>query len=163
MEARAVYGPFLLVTLILVAASNATAQSGDYRGQGYVFFGPGASSNQGNTEGTFHVGGGGEVFVYREVAAGAEIGYLAPWKAAGDGSGMFSLDGSLHFDRTARLTPFVTAGYTRAGGSDGVNFGGGVEWWIRERKGLRLEFRDHRMGAATNLYYLDFRVGIQFR
>jgi hypothetical protein len=44
-----------------------------------------------------------------------------------------------------------------------INFGGGIEWWIRERKGLRLEFRDHRMGEATNLYYLDFRIGFEFR
>lgn len=162
MPTRGLCVPVLIAVLALLS-STVAAQSSDYRGQGYLFFGPGASSNFGNTQGTFHVGGGGEVFLYREVAAGAEIGYLAPWKSAGDGTGMFSLDGSLHFDRTAKLIPFITAGYTRAGGSNGVNFGGGIEWWLRERKGLRLEFRDHRMGAATNLYYLDFRIGLEFR
>jgi hypothetical protein len=163
MATRVLCVPVLIGTLLVFLPTLVSAQTSSYRGQGYVFFGPGAASNFGNTDGTFHVGGGGEVFLYRELAGGAEIGYLAPWKTAGDGIGVFSLDGSLHFDRTAKLTPFITAGYTRAGRANGINFGGGIEWWFRERKGLRLEFRDYRMGEATNLYYLDFRIGFEFR
>jgi hypothetical protein len=44
-----------------------------------------------------------------------------------------------------------------------VNYGGGVNWWISEGKGLRLEFRDHVETQFTDVHYVGFRIGFAFR
>ena len=53
----------------------------------------------------------------------------------------------------------------RSGAINGVNFGGGVNYWFRERVGLRLEFRDQvgieLEGPSSHFYGL--RVGLSFR
>lgn len=142
------------------------AQNEAHKGQGYVFFAPGVITGGGVSEGTFHFGGGGEGFLYKGLAAGGEIGYVAPWKDSGQGIGLLSLDGSFHLKRSSRLSPFVTGGYSlafRSGHANGVNYGGGVNWWISEGKGLRLEFRDHVETQFTDVHYVGFRIGFAFR
>jgi hypothetical protein len=82
---------------------------------------------------------------------------------------MFSVNGSWHFaGRSARIDPFVTGGYTLAFRSGTLNFGnvgGGANVWLKERLGLRVEFRDHVHASSrvANLHYWGLRIGIAFR
>jgi hypothetical protein len=150
----------------LVLSLVGTAQERDHNSQGYVFFAPGVLTGEGASEGTFHFGGGGEGFLYKGLAAGGEIGYVAPWKYSRAGIGLLSVDGSYHLNRSSTLSPFLTGGYSlafRSGHANAVNYGGGVNWWISERYGLRLEFRDHVETQFAKLHYVGFRIGFAFR
>ncbi len=157
----------LRVLLLIAIAAPALAQDAP-RGQGYVFFAPGAVS-AGATQGTYHVGAGGEGLIYKGLGAGGEIGYLAPWDTFRGGVGVVSANGSYHFrraERDARLVPFVTSGYTlmfHSGSANLFNFGGGVNYWFKERWGLRLEFRDHVWPNSPTAHYWGFRIGLAFR
>ena len=107
-----------------------------------------AGNSGGNSTASFQVGAGGEGLVYKGLGLGAQIGYLAPFRAGGDGFGIFSADGSYHFQHSKlKLVPFVIGGYSvafRSGtSSSGGNFGGGVQYWMKDHLGLRFEFRDH--------------------
>jgi hypothetical protein len=156
---------FVLLSIALSVVG--TAQERDHSGQGYVFFAPGVATGGGFSEGTFHFGGGAEGFLYKGLAAGGEIGYVAPWKYSRSGIGLLSFDGSFHLNRSSRLSPFVAGGYSfafqRSGHANAVNYGGGVNWWVRERYGLRLELRDQFLTAYTDLHYVGFRIGFAFR
>lgn len=153
--------------LFIFALSTAgLAQEPTYRGQGYLFFAPGAITGGGASVGTFHFGGGGEGFLYRGFAAGAEIGYVAPWKSGRSGIGLLSLDASFHVKRTRSLSPFLAGGYSlgfRSGHFNAFNYGGGINWWLGEHTGVRLEFRDHIPTQTTEVHYFGFRIGFAFR
>jgi hypothetical protein len=163
MRRTVVYSTLMIVFL---ACQSLVGQEGEHHGQGYVFFAPGAIRGYGTSAGTFHFGGGAEGFVYKGLAAGSEIGYLAPWRAGRDGIGLLSLDGSYHLKRDAKVSPFVTGGYSLAfqnGHANAVNFGAGVNWWAGRHTGVRLEFRDHFETQYTEVHYLGFRIGFAFR
>ena len=158
--------PRLIVALALVAlfTSSLSAQVPYPKGSGYVFIAPGAISG-GETTATLHFGGGGDVLLYEGLAAGAEVGYLAPIRAPGDGFGILSANLSYYFARRQRrLVPFVTGGYSlafRSGTANGGNFGGGVEYWFRDHVGVRFEFRDHLFSSDSPHFY-GFRFGVAF-
>jgi hypothetical protein len=148
-----------LLPLSLLGQGNQTQP-----GLGYFFFAPGIRSCE--REGTFHVGGGGEVSLAKGLGVGAEIGYLSSWKSAGSGIGILSLDGVYQFHRSRKTVPFVLAGYSlgfRSGVAHALNFGGGVNYWFREKVGLRLEFRDHIPTSEAYCHFLGFRLGLSFR
>ena len=152
------------VVLMLVQGMAFAQATTGRRAWGYAIGGAGASSGDFST-GFFQFGGGGEGLAYKGLGLGAEIGYLAPFRAAGDGVGLFSGDVSYHFNRTAKLVPFVTGGYSaafRSGASHGGNFGGGVHYWMKEHVGLRFEFRDH-VFSSDSPHLFQFRVGLSFR
>jgi hypothetical protein len=100
------------------------------------------------------------------LGAGAELGYLFPRQAAGDGFGILSTNGFYRFTNSPSLqkvTPFVTAGYSlgfREGTINMANFGGGLDYWVRDRMGLRLEVRDHVWPGDPAAHFLMFRVGL---
>jgi len=156
----------MAMTLLAVIQAGAFAQSpSDKKAWGYVFGGAGGNSG-GDSTASFQVGAGGEGLVYKGFGLGAEIGYLAPFRAGGDGFGIFSGDGSYHFKSSkSKLVPFVTGGYSaafRSGAvSSGGNFGGGVQYWMKDHLGLRLEFRDHVFSSDSPHFY-QFRVGLSF-
>lgn len=153
--------------LAFVPAMTFAQSIDEHKGQGYVFFAPGATSPGGT--GTAHIGGGGEGLVYKGLGVGAELGYLAPWQSFGNGLGVLSLDGSYHFlphRGEGKVVPFVTSGYTlffRSGTANGVNFGGGVNYWFRDHLGLRLEFRDNVWTTYGTAHHVGFRIGLAFR
>jgi hypothetical protein len=136
-------------------------------GQGYVFFAPGATVQRGSSLGLAQFGGGGEALVYKGVGIGGELTYVTPWSDYGAGVLLGSLDGSYHFARNRKISPFLTGGYSlafRQGYVNLVNFGGGVNCWVTRKVGVRLEFRDHinRNDWITS-HYLSARMGISFR
>lgn len=111
---------------VMVVQGAALAQgASERRGWGYVFGGAGASSGDFST-GFFQFGAGGEGLVNNGFGLGAEIGYLAPFRASGDGIGLFSrpghpigpdAEGCLVLPRTERgIFEFL---FDRLGGRDG--------------------------------------------
>jgi hypothetical protein len=156
----------ILGAMFLMAIQGAALAQGstERKAWGYGFGGAGASSGDFST-GFFQFGAGGEGLVHKGFGLGAEIGYLAPFRASGDGLGLFSADASYHFNRTSKLVPFVTGGYSaafRSGASHGGNFGAGVHYWMKDRVGLRFEFRDH-VFSSDSPHLFQFRVGLSFR
>jgi hypothetical protein len=98
------------------------------------------------------------------VLLGGEVGYLTTRHNFDGGFGLASINGSYHFNQRARLVPFVTGGYSlifRSGTGNLGNFGGGVNWWVRPRMGLKVEFRDHVHSDTLHLW--GFRFGVTFR
>jgi len=62
----------------------------------------------------------------------------------------------------------MTGGYTRFfgdGSANGFNFGGGLNYWFKERIGLRLEVRDNVLVIASGgqIHFVGFRIGLAFR
>jgi hypothetical protein len=162
----------LLWVPMLALAQNADHQ---YRGQGYIFLGMGSGTDNPSFE---HVGGGGEVLLFRGIGLGGELGAMG---RPAEGEGVFSVGPSYHFlhaSHKSKIDPFVQGGYTRTfagdtpiSGGSGIlfNFGGGMNYWFLKRVGLRLEFRDyihHRSffpaGGETEQYW-GVRIGLTVR
>lgn len=141
------------------------------KGQAYVFFAPGVAKSFGChscTSGMLHFGGGGERLLYKGLGIGAELGYLFPTESAGSGVGLVSINGLYSFNRDgkAKVVPFVTGGWSlafRGGTVNAVNFGGGINYWVKKRLGLRFEFRDHFATAYTSDHIIEGRIGLAFR
>jgi hypothetical protein len=137
--------------------------------EGYVFIAPGGLTAGGFTNGTVHFGGGGEHRLTPRIGVGAEIGAVGSWRNFRSAIGMFSINGSYHFaDRGAKFDPFITGGYSlgfRSGTLNFGNFGGGANYWFRERIGFRGEFRDHLhvSDRVADPHYWGFRFGVAFR
>lgn len=158
------------VGLLAVVLVPVPAFAQDNRAQGYLFVAPGGITVLGLTAASLHAGIGGEFFLAKGLAVGVEGGYLAPTRDIGLGLGIFSANGSYHFrnaDKPRKLVPFVTAGYSLAAGQGEVghmiNFGGGVNWWMRDRLGLRFEARDHVTTDTPRGHFWQFRVALAFR
>ncbi len=163
----------LFLTLIVSLSVVVTAQTASSKtnknsdSYGYIFAAPGGTSGGGG--GTLHIGGGGEGVFKNGAGIGAEVGYIAPFEFFGDGLGIFSVNGSYHFlksSKSEKVVPFITGGYTgffRDGYANGVNFGGGVNYWFKPRVGLRVEFRDNVFIQDGSAHFLNVRVGLTFR
>ncbi|MBZ5594861.1 MAG: hypothetical protein LAP39_21660 [Acidobacteriia bacterium] len=154
--------------LVLIPMAAPAADSTEwYRGQGYVFYGPGRAPGGGTVQ---QIGGGGEGFLYKGLAAGVELGYLFPGGGISDGVGLLSVNGSYHLNRShrAKFSPFVTGGYSlafRGGYANLYNFGGGVTWWMTEHVGARLEFRDYVWSGCGcgGQHVPQAQIGFSFR
>jgi Outer membrane protein beta-barrel domain len=158
----------------LPAAARAQSAGGasvkPVSGLGYGFVGAGAASGEGESTGTWHFGGGGEAVFGDAVGVGAEIGYLSAFESGSEGIGVFSLNGSYHFGsgpHSRKLRPFVTGGYTlgfRDGYANLFNVGGGVQYWLKPKVGLRFEVRDHIWSnGGDTIQFWGVRVGVTFR
>lgn len=147
-------------------AKSTNTANDDRRAQGYVFFGPGATSGSSTT--WLNFGGGGEGFVKGGFAVGGEIGGFTPASNFDEGFGILSANAGYHFlkaSRSGKVVPFASGGYSlffRNAAASGVNFGGGVDYWFKERIGLRFEVRDHVI-VQYDTHYAGFRVGLTFR
>lgn len=130
----------------------------------YVIAGPAGVSGWLGPRSGLHVAGGGE-FGFSIVSVGGELGY---WTS---NLGLGSVNGSVSPTKRAagqKTIPFLTAGYTRGftfeSSFDAWNVGGGVHYWIGDRRGLRVEFRDHiRPDSRGVLHYWSIRAGVAFR
>jgi hypothetical protein len=144
-----------------------------YRGQGYVFFGQGTGFGTGRHPYFDQVGFGGEGFLYKGLAFGAEA------SRANNENWIGSADMSYHFRRRAArggIDPFGYAGCSIYGhdfenhwaGQAGANYGGGINWWLAKHAALRLEVRDYLYGydflPGNNAFSaVSFRAGMTFR
>ena len=161
---------FSAVVFLLVSIATSSGVPGQSREQaverrawGYFFFGVGSTSE--NSNAFINAGGGGEGLLYKGFGVGAEIGGLTPINNGNETIGLASVNVTGHFNRTGKVDPFVTGGASlafRNGSSGGGNFGGGVHWWVKNRLGLRFEFRDHVFSSDSPHFYV-FRTGVSFR
>ena len=154
----------LIVWLPLLAA----AQDSNYsKGHGYVYVAPGVATEWENAK-TVQVGAGGEGFLTKYVGLGADAGYLAQFEDYRN-LGTFSLYAVGRFrPKTSnnKVEPFVTGGYThffRWGTPNGINFGGGVNYWFTDHVALRCEVRDNARGSRPLHHFVGFRIGLAFR
>lgn len=155
---------FLFMISALMGGS-ALAQSGDDRkGWGYVTAGGGGRTGFSDSA-LFHVGGGGEVTFFRGLGVGGEVGYYAETGEFGEGFGIADVNLLYAFNKSGKVSPFVTGGGSVAFknfAAGGGNIGGGVQYWLNDRAALRFEFRDHIFSSDSPHAYV-FRVGISFR
>jgi hypothetical protein len=166
--AKAILG---LVVLLTWCAAASAQQSGSYV---YVVTGPVVVPKSAYTRwnGDFvHVGGGGEARLTNRFALGGEIGVLKPvTNQYAVTTGLASITPAYHFiprDSKGKFDPFVDGGLSLLAGRGGafaIHYGGGVNYWLRRRIGLRFEFRDHvwsiESGEAVHMF--GFRVGVVF-
>jgi hypothetical protein len=163
--------PTLLLLVSLVCPALAVAQH-DGMGQGYLF---GAAGKPVHVSRGTQVGAGigFERLFGPGIGVGAELqGYGVNGGSGGYGGIRFTANGSYHFRASeSKLVPLVTAGFTGdavcsgggCGGLSGFNFGGGVNYWIKPNRGLRLEFRDHVLSEYGYARHApEFRVGFAF-
>jgi hypothetical protein len=154
----------LIVCLPLLAAAQGSEYS---RGHGYFYVAPGVATEWESTV-TLHIGGGAEGFPSKYVGVGADAGYIAQFEDYTNVS-TFSLYAVGRFrPKTSdnRLEPFVAGGYTHFSGlgtPNGINFGGGVNYWFADHVGLRCELRDNARGSRPLHHFVGFRIGLTFR
>jgi|WetSurSiteA1Bulk_404760.scaffolds.fasta_scaffold53012_2 hypothetical protein len=171
------YSALFLIMCVLPCA----AQESTRKAEGYLFVAPGLRTHEEAINGITHFGGGGKIFLYKGLAAEAEIGYLRPWQEAYEDLGMLSFDASNTWRKGSKLTRFVFAGFSfglrdrtlglhankpfedAAETLNLLNFGFGGTYWFRARKGLRFEIRDHLYLAEIDRQYLEFRLAFAFR
>ena len=144
----------LLVTVfITLLAATVEAQV-----LGYGIAGPAGTSGFINTNTTFHAAGGVEIVAADRAGVGGEFGFFNRLIVG-------SANGVVRFGNV-----FLTGGYSRMGIGDGegafsaFNVGGGVNAWMGDHAGLRVEFRDHvRTDDRGNTHYWSIRAGVAFR
>lgn len=158
-----------IVLVLLMVTTYAAAQTTESAGHGYAFAAPGAIAGHGGGTAAMHYGGGGEGFITKGFGLGGEVGYFTPARAHSQGFGIASANGVYRFKgagKDGRVVPFVTGGYSlffRGGPDNAANFGGGVNYWFKEKLGLRVEFRDHFFVVDPGTHFLGVRIGITFR
>ncbi|WP_321475782.1 hypothetical protein [uncultured Paludibaculum sp.] len=158
-----------LRTILLLAVALLPAAAQRYNGHGYFYYGLDAPSG-GNLAQVMSTGVGGEAFVWKGLAAGAELGYLFPRTEPGIGVGLFNANGAWHLvnrDHPGKFVPFVTAGYTlgfRGGHANLLNWGGGATYWFSRHAGLRTEIRLYEyLGPYPDHFDTSLRFAIQIR
>jgi hypothetical protein len=148
-----------LACIFAVLPIAAFAQTSSVAAQPYTFLAPGAVS-----AGTslLHAGGGVDIVHRSGLGFGTELGYAGPFPDGFDyGIGLLSFTGS-HRWLGDSVVPFVGGGLTTVvirGGGLAWHAGGGMEYWIRDGFGLRLELRDHLPFGANN-HLWGARVGL---
>jgi hypothetical protein len=157
---------------MLLASLPASAQISS--GYVYLFGGPVVVPRSAYTRwnGDFvHVGGGGEGHLTDRFALGGEIGVLKPTtNQYAITTGLASITPAFHFirkDSKRKFDPFVDGGLSLLAGRGAgfaIHYGGGTNYWLRRRIGLRFEFRDHiwSVEAGEAVHLVDFRVGVVF-
>ncbi len=154
-----------LAVLILITAAAAPAQSSN----GYVFIAPGGVSSMGHTTMTIHAGGGLDAIIGKGIGVNLELGGMWPRECFEDCIlGVFSPGGAYYFRRTTenKLDPFVNGGYSlffRNGHESLFYLGGGANYWMLKKIGLRMEFRDHVSTHYRTTHFWSFRLGLAFR
>jgi hypothetical protein len=158
------------VLVIIMATSVLTGSTvlgqDETRVWGQFFGGVGAITDGEDVQGVMHFGGGGEGLLAGGFGVTAELGYLANIEGFSGGIGVFSAGGMYAFNRDRKTVPFVNGGYTlffREGSENGFFFGGGVNHWIGESWGIRIEGRDQVMAGCTDVHTIEARVAIVLR
>jgi hypothetical protein len=155
---------FLLLAALLVAPL--AAQPNVYNASGYGLFGitfppysPAASM--------LSVGGGGEAFVWKGLAVGADLSYFFPREYYSDGYGMLGVGPAWHFvnrRKPGHIDPFINGGYALAFRYGVANFyylGGGANFWFNNHIGTRIEFRNY--AQSDRRWNSELRFAVTFR
>jgi hypothetical protein len=166
---KAILGIVVLLASCIVASAQ---QSGSYV---YAVTGPVVVPRSAFTrwDGTFiHAGGGGEARLTNRFGLGGELGVLKPvTNQYAITTGLASVTPAYHFfarSSNRTIDPFVNGGFSvlfKSGAEVAMHYGGGLNYWVHRRIGLRLEFRHHLWSpeAGEAIHLIGFRVGIAFR
>jgi hypothetical protein len=118
----------------------------------------------------FNAGGGGQVALGRLTLGGDVTGFFATSSDFTRNAVIASAGPGFHFfnGRERKMDPFITGGVSVLGARGGVagmvHYGGGVNYWFRERVALRVEFRDHIwLTEGESVHFTGVRVGLTFR
>lgn len=163
---------FVTSAWVLLVSAFATSQSApnvDYLRK-YVFIAPGSETAQQMTSSSYAVGGGAEQLLGKGFAAGIDLSALIPGKGkANNAIGSTSFNGYFHPIMKSNYDIFVTSGYSlmfRDFVANGFNFGGGVNFWYRENRGLYFEVREeagqHKPEFLEH-HFFQVRIGLSFR
>jgi hypothetical protein len=131
-----------LAVFLLAMAAAAAAQSSNW----YIFAAPGAVHQRWfGTKSSVHAGAGFDAVVTKGLGLNMEIGGL---RFGASNRGLLSLGGSYHIfhDEQRKADPFVGGGgslMVAIGVANLFYFGGGANYWLGRKFGLRVEFRDH--------------------
>ena len=162
---------YLMLVLAFIPFVASAQQSPNYA---FAFAGPVVVPKSFYTRwnGDFiHVGGGGEGRLTDRFALGGEVGVMKPiTNQYAVTTGVASVTPAWHFvsaESKTRLDPFVDGGLSLLigkGGAFALHYGGGTNYWLGRRIGLRFEFRDHVWSPEGGEYVhlVGFRVGILF-
>ena len=119
-----------------------------YKANGYVYYGAAAPmSDSGAINYPVGIGGGGEFFLVRGLATGADFGYYTNPDYRNVNFNLFSANVGYHFkSRTAfhRVDPYVVGGWGLFNSEGNYNFGFfgfGLDIWAHRRLGARVETR----------------------
>ena len=162
---------FILAAFFLLSSgSHLLAQSSQTKyPKGWVHaFGGFGGTFTGNTTAFLHFGGGGEALLKGGLGVGIELGVAGLFDDGDFGEtaiGLFSPGLLYAFNRERKLVPLITGGYTlffRNGIGNGVFVGGGANYWLKERIGLRFEVRDNVIGGNGAYHLIEGRVAILF-
>jgi hypothetical protein len=158
----------LLFVTFFVSAANAQVL-------GYGVAGPATTMGFVNhSRITFNAAGGVDVAIADRVGVGGELGFFNRL-IVGSANATLHLGNRESLSRRSlggggKVSPFVTAGYSRFGIGDGeggfsaFHAGAGAHVWLGDRAGLRLEIRDHLRPDDRGLtQYWSARVGIVLR
>ena len=167
----------LIVSSLLIFAAAGKSQEFEMpRRIGYVFVAPGRDS-AGWKKTTVHTGAGGHLIVYKGLGMNVETGFLFHPGNSEARTTLTSFGASYHLlnEKSPRkIVPFVATGYSYAANNtmlnmQMLNFGGGVDYWLREELGLRLEVRAHFSPKAypdgtlfpgAPVHFLGYRIGV---
>ncbi len=162
----------VILVLMLTPITTSAQQSGSYV---YGFAGPVVVPQSAFTRwnGNFvHVGGGAEGRLTNRFALGGELGVLKPVSnREAITTGLASGTPAYHFisrESSRKIDPFIDGGVSLLfgrGGAVAFHYGGGLNYWIHRRVGLRLEFRHHLWSpeAGEAIHLVGFRIGLTFR
>ena len=151
-----------LLVIALTTSSQVLAQN-EARSWAQFFGGVGAITSSGDSQAVLHIGGGGEGLLAGGFGLTGELGYLSNFQDFSGGIGVFSAGGMYAFNRERKTVPFVNGGYTlffRSGTENGFFFGGGVNHWMGEQWGIRIEGRDQVWASDTGIHTLEVRFAL---
>ncbi len=162
----------LLAIPMLLVISSFSAAGETPGGYAYVVVGPVVVPQSAYTRwnGDFiSVTGGGETRVIGRFALGGEMGVLKPvTNQYAVATGVASVSPAFHFvskHSGSKVDPFVNGGFSLLfgrGSGIGMHYGGGVNYWVRRRVGLRFEFRHYLWSPESGelVHLVGFRFGI---
>jgi hypothetical protein len=163
------------IVFFVILALNVSAFAQQSRSYVYAFGGPVVVPRSAYTrwDGSFiHVGGGGEGALTNRFGLAGEFGVLKPLtNPYAITTGVASVSPTYHFLETSskrKLDPFIDGGASLLLGKGSgvtIHYGGGMNYWLKRRFGLRVEFRHQLWSpeAGETVHFLGVRFGVVFR
>ena len=111
---------------------------------------------------TWRVGGGIE-HRFGHFLLGGEFEILQRPESPGDRTSVLPSINAGFEVGNGRIRPFVTGGYTFASSDAVFNIGGGVNVWVHDHVGARIEFRNHRFIFDEVIDSYGVRIGVTLR
>lgn len=157
----------IVVLAVMLFASPALAQ--DVSGvntRGFVFVAPGTYTGY-DSETMLRFGGGIETVARNGLGFAFDAGWLTTTR--GLENGITSVSGAMLYefplDRPVR--PYLRGGAgliaNRSGSEAFWNIGGGINYWFRDRHGLKVEVRDTFTDSNMRYGLLEVLVGYMFK